>query len=455
MSIDTVSSLHGWVSGAAFADLPDGVRRASVWCLLDLVGTGAAGTATELSRIARDHAVAQFGPGEGARGARLLFDGRVASATGAALAGGMTIDSVDAHDGHPLTKGHAGAAVLPGLLALVDAGGLALDGRGVADALVVGYEVALRAGIALHATAPDYHTSGAWNALGVAAVANRLWSCDERHLREALGIAEYHGPRSQMMRCIDHPTMLKDGSGWGAMTGVSAAELARAGFTGAPAVTVEANEVAEIWADLGTRWRVLELYFKPYPVCRWAQPAIEAALQVRDGAAADDVDEIEVRTFHEATRLATRAGDDGGGAVQPPVPRRRCARPRPGRGRRRRRRRPLRPGRARAEPSRPSGRGSRAQRPLPGGASRSGLAAIPRRHHSCQRGPPGAGHAGESAHGCRALGEVPRAGRPDRSARAGAHSSRRFERCRRVIAPPRFSTASCARPLIAGQCRRA
>ena len=29
-----------------------------------------------------------------------------------------------------------------------------------------------------------------------------------------LGIAEYHGPRSQMMRCIDHPTMLKDGAGW-------------------------------------------------------------------------------------------------------------------------------------------------------------------------------------------------------------------------------------------------
>ena len=107
-----------------------------------------------------------------------------------------------------------------------------------------------------------------------------------------------------MMRCIDHPTMLKDGSGWGAMTGVSAAELARAGFTGAPALTVEGDEVAEIWADLGGRWRILELYFKPYPVCRWAQPAIAAALAVRDGVAPGNVEEIEVRTFHEATRLA-------------------------------------------------------------------------------------------------------------------------------------------------------
>jgi 2-methylcitrate dehydratase PrpD len=108
-----------------------------------------------------------------------------------------------------------------------------------------------------------------------------------------------------MMRCIDHPTMLKDGSGWGAMTGVSAAHLAAAGFTGAPALTVEDGAVAHLWSDLGERWRITEVYLKPYPVCRWAQPAIEAALQVRrrHDVVPDDIAGIEVRTFHEATRL--------------------------------------------------------------------------------------------------------------------------------------------------------
>jgi 2-methylcitrate dehydratase PrpD len=33
-----------------------------------------------------------------------------------------TIDAVDAHDGHVLTKGHAGVAILPALLALLDSG---------------------------------------------------------------------------------------------------------------------------------------------------------------------------------------------------------------------------------------------------------------------------------------------------------------------------------------------
>jgi 2-methylcitrate dehydratase PrpD len=131
---------------------------------------------------------------------------------------------------------------------------------------------------------------------------------DAAQTREALGIAEYHGPRSQMMRCIDFPTMVKDGSGWGAMTGVSAALLAADGFTGAPALVVESDQVADLWADLGQRWRLLEMYFKPYPVCRWAQPAVEAALGlVREhGVKADAIATIEVASFHEAIRLAAR-----------------------------------------------------------------------------------------------------------------------------------------------------
>lgn len=299
------SALHAFVRHTTNDSLPPAVRRMAERCLIDLVGTAAAGLSTPLSRIIRKHAVQTFGPGAGSPGARLLFDGRVASAPGAALAGGMTIDSFDAHDGHVLTKGHAGAAVLPGLLALADSSERPLSGAEFLAALVVGYEVAIRAGIAQHATAPDYHTSGAWNALGVAAIAGRLWGLDELRLRHALGIAEYHGPRSQMMRCIDFPTMLKDGSGWGAMVGLSAAALAADGFTGAPALVAESDEVADLWKDLGTRWRMLEMYFKPYPICRWAQPAVEAALALRREHKVDPagIARVVVETFHEAVRL--------------------------------------------------------------------------------------------------------------------------------------------------------
>ena len=113
------------------------------------------------------------------------------------------------------------------------------DDRAFLASLVVGYEIGTRAGIALHRTACDYHTSGAWIAIAAAALGARSMGLDAAQTREAIGIAEYHGPRSQMMRVVDQPTMVKDGSGWGAMAGVSAAYLAAEGFTGAPAVTVE------------------------------------------------------------------------------------------------------------------------------------------------------------------------------------------------------------------------
>jgi len=286
-------------------DLPPNVRRQARRCLLDTLGAGISGRATALSRIIHDFAAANYA----GQGALLWLDGRPVSPPGAALANGMTIDSLDIHDGHCLTKGHAGAAVVPSLLAVAGLSGPADQaGKDLLTALAVGYEIALRAGMALHAGACDYHTSGAWNALGAAAVTARRLGSGIEKTGHALGIAEYHGPRSQMMRCIDHPTMVKDGSGWGAMTGVSAALLAQAGFTGAPAVTVVSDDVRQIWHDIGSGWQFTAQYFKPHAVCRWAQPSIQAALAVqqRYNLKPEQIQQIRVFTFHEAVRLNCR-----------------------------------------------------------------------------------------------------------------------------------------------------
>ncbi|MEM6421817.1 MAG: MmgE/PrpD family protein, partial [Pseudomonadota bacterium] len=296
--VDFLHDLH-------WRDLSEDMRREARRLVLDLVGVAAGGSPTLLSRLIRDHAAGHFGAG--GRSARMLFDGRAVSPVGAALAGGMTIDALDAHDGHKLTKGHVGCGVLPAVLALMEAEGQE-DAEAFLTAVVLGYEIGSRAGIALHRTAADYHTSGAWIAVTTAALGARILGLDRERTREALGIAEYHGPRSQMMRCIDHPTMVKDGSGWGAAAGVSAAYLAADGFTGAPALIVEGADVADLWADLGQRWRLFEQYFKPSPVCRWAQPALQAVLELRraHGLTAADVEQIEVTTFHQSVRLATR-----------------------------------------------------------------------------------------------------------------------------------------------------
>lgn len=299
---------HDFLHDLSFGDLHEEVVRQARRCLLDLIGVAAGGSRTDLSAIIRNHARSHFAAAPDGPGARMLFDGRRVGPVGAALAGGMTIDALDGHDGHRLTKGHVGCGMFPALLALCEAE-QELDGRQFLAALVIGYEIGTRAGIAMHRTVSEYHTSGAWVAVACAALGARILKLDEETTRQAIGIAEYHGPRSQMMRCIDHPTMLKDGSGWGAMAGVSAAYLARERFTGAPAVTVERDDVADLWSDLGTNWLILDQYFKPYPVCRWAQPAVEAVLALKRNCdlAPDAIAAIDIVTFHEAKRLATVA----------------------------------------------------------------------------------------------------------------------------------------------------
>lgn len=303
---------HDFAADLSYGDIPASVLNILRRSFTDTMGVAAVGSTSEMSAIARKGALALFGVTD-AGPARMLMDGQAVSPAGAAMAGAFTIDSIDAHDGTSPCKGHAGSAVFPALLAVADAEahrGRPMDGAHFAAVLAIAYELSYRAGITQHATCADYHTSGAWTAVGVAAAVARQLGASGDIIRHAAGIGEYHGPRSQMMRCIDHPTMLRDGVGWGAPSGVTGAYLAMLGFTGAPALTCEGEEAAPYWADLGSGWRVVDdTHYKPYPCCRWAHPSLDAAhdLMHQHDLNHADIAGVEIRTFHNATRLAGHA----------------------------------------------------------------------------------------------------------------------------------------------------
>ncbi|MDW4499691.1 MmgE/PrpD family protein [Sulfitobacter sp. D35] len=294
---------------------PESALRFAAILLLDTLAVAAAAQPLEPGRIARDYAADFLAPGRPEHAAPLMFDGRLASIPGAAYAGATQIDNLDAHDGYNPTKGHIGCATVPALFAFA-AQRPDLTTREALSLMVMAYEVSARAAIALHATVSDYHTSGAWNAVGVAALGCRVLGATRAQLREALGIAEFHGPRSQMMREIATPTMLHDGSGIGALTGAMAALLALRGFTGAPAITLEDSQVASYWADLGETWTIEANYIKPYPICRWSHAPLDAlgALMRDHGLRRDDIARIEVRTFRESAALYAGMPDTTGQA---------------------------------------------------------------------------------------------------------------------------------------------
>ncbi|MFC6673955.1 MmgE/PrpD family protein [Marinobacterium aestuariivivens] len=300
-------SLYRFVQDLRFADVPAHTRYLVSTALLDILGVAAGACRNQTSERVKAYSLEHYLPGK--LSSRLLFDGRTAHPLGAAWAGGFCIDSLDAHEGHFTSKGHAGATVVPALLALVDAcrdQGRNISGEEFLTALAVAYETGLRAGVALMDTAPEYHASGAFSGLGVVCGGARLLGLDEETFRHALGIAEYFGPRCPMMRLVDHPSMLRDAHGAGAYAGLNALLMARAGITGAPAETVTLERVRHCWQDLGERWEIDAQYFKPWPVCRWAQPtltAVTAMMAEHPEIAAENIERIRVETFHESMRL--------------------------------------------------------------------------------------------------------------------------------------------------------
>ncbi|NOX29638.1 MAG: MmgE/PrpD family protein, partial [Actinobacteria bacterium] len=79
-----------FATDTSFDDLPDHVVSMAKRCLLDLLGVAAAGRATAMSNLMHDHAATHFAAGtrnDAILGAPMIFDGRVVSPAGAALAG--------------------------------------------------------------------------------------------------------------------------------------------------------------------------------------------------------------------------------------------------------------------------------------------------------------------------------------------------------------------------------
>ena len=269
----TDSNTVAFIAGMTLADVPDRVRRRAGALLSDLAAVSVGGRPAPASRLALEYALAVH-PGEEATS---LLDGRRLGVVGAAFANGVLANVLDFDDGHRLTKGHPGAVIIPATLAvaqLTDA-----SPEQFLESVIVGYEIAIRAGIALHARDDSYHASGAWGGLGAAAAAARLLGLDESQTLAALGLAEYHAPIAHIMRSCADPAMTKDACAWGASVGVSSALLAGRGFT-----SVRPEFLGGPLGDLGEHWRIEELYVKAYPCCRWSQGAIAAALAARSSA---------------------------------------------------------------------------------------------------------------------------------------------------------------------------
>ncbi|MDY0039538.1 MAG: MmgE/PrpD family protein [Desulforhabdus sp.] len=301
--MDNTDRIIDFILGLQLEDVPTEAVHQGKRCFLDTLGALLGGASTPVAQLMAELAVSCFAGND----CTLLANGGRASPVGAALVNGFAVNALDIDDGHRLVKGHPGACVMPVLIAAAELAGSAADGRQLLTSLIIGYEVGIRAGLIRHATYSMYHASGSWGAVAGAAVAGRMIGLERTQLREALGTAEYHAPIAPMMKGIEKPSMGKDGIGWGAMAGMASALMAQRGFTGIESLFEDTPEPGLI-ESIGTDYLFMNLYFKPYAACRWAQPAAAGALKIFRSSAIDieSIVSIKVKTFKAAASLSNK-----------------------------------------------------------------------------------------------------------------------------------------------------
>jgi 2-methylcitrate dehydratase PrpD len=274
-----------FISETDWCNLPSEVQHQSKRCLMDTLGAMLAGMETPAGAIMARISAEQFSGNQ----ATILVHGKRSSASGAALANGFAGNALDIDDGYRLVKGHPGACILPVILA---AGEVvpSCSGTQFLTALIVGYEIGIRAGLIRHALYQTYHSSGSWGAVSGAAAAGKLLDLNTETLCHAMGTAEYHAPIAPMMKGIATPSMGKDSIGWGAM------------------VVFNDTPNQEWIENLGRRYEIMNLYFKPYAACRWAHPAVAGALKIsRENLILhQDISRICVRTFKAAGEVGPK-----------------------------------------------------------------------------------------------------------------------------------------------------
>ena len=299
MRFQTDYKLENFILDTKWSDLPQEVKSRMRGCLIDLMGALIVGSRSRQFDAGVALAERIYGSGDIA----VVGSPRRFGFMGASCAMGHSSNAYDIDDGHNMTRAHPGTSFVGGVLAAAYEKDLSL--ADFLAAMLVSYEVTVRMGAAIMDYYKYAHSSGTFGAIGVAAGVGRIYGFTKEEMNNVLSIAEFNAPLVPGIRSVEYPSMNKDGVPFGVMVGALAVMDALSGFEGNKNL-LEADEYRHYIDDLGEKYQVMDLYFKPYPCCRWAHPAIDActSLMRENGISADDVERAVIKTFHRATLLS-------------------------------------------------------------------------------------------------------------------------------------------------------
>lgn len=284
-------------------DIPDAAMEGARIGITDCVGVMLAGAGETAPAIVASMLAELKGPDA----APQIPGGRRLSVADAALANGVAAHVLDYDD--VALSGHPSVVLTPAILA--QGWTLRSSGSDLLTAYVAGYETwalldALESG-ALHEA--GFHPTAVFGTLACAAAVSNLLRLDAEKTAHAIAISASMAAGT----VANFGSMTKSLQvGRAAQSGVLAAALAKAGYTGSldalehragfmrahsPSGTPDINTRD---FELGSHWRLPEsgVHIKRYPICYATHRSIDAMLELAgsQAIAPDDVEEVHVHT---------------------------------------------------------------------------------------------------------------------------------------------------------------
>lgn len=302
---DAVAQLALTAARTTYTELPDSVRRQAEDLFLDTLAVCAAGLS--------DPAYAPYAHAHLSEpGQATVFGVPYGVPVNTAIlvnAGASTV--LQLQDGHRMARGHPASHIVPTMLALTEE--TEANAGDVFAALVAGYEVGARIGIAMDGLNHFLHDTGTWSTIGTAVAAAHLLSGGEESV---IANAIEASAAVALMPYRDLPVQGASAHhmyiGLGATNGLTAARASVAGLAALPGTLADffgpragadfdIRKLTQGISDQGA-WDTYEIenaYFKIHPTCAHLHGANDVlqTLINRHDLTAETVERVEIATY--------------------------------------------------------------------------------------------------------------------------------------------------------------
>ncbi len=283
--MNETEKLSQFITDTDYSDLNDEIIEKAKLLILDQLGCQLAFAGLPWNKAIQNYISNTRG---GKQESTVTFYGFKTSAEDAAFANAIFGHGFEMDDTELTTASHPGVAIIPPALAVCES--QHMSGKEFITAVVIGYDVFIRVGLATHSMMKrGFHTTSVLGPLGAAAAICKILKLDAHQTINALaiasstsgGLAEYTETGGTIKRVH---------AGFAAANGLRAALLAKNGITG-PRTALEGKKgfcqaftdnysLEELNRGLEKEFRIMLTGNKPYCCCAAQHAAIDAVSEM-------------------------------------------------------------------------------------------------------------------------------------------------------------------------------